>query len=139
MHPALPARLQIDFGRDLERQLEVFTDCRLSFPNIDEVRSSSAWGGEVTAACRLPRALQMLVCKHPCTPLPCSFAPPQVKVNLVRAAIALTMKALGFVGGRHSARTAAFVKSAFAFIAITIPGIDNPFARMVSGATVGTP
>lgn len=61
----------------------------------------------------------------------------QVKVNLVRAAIALTMKALGFVGGRHSARTAAFVKSAFAFIAITIPGIDNPFARMVGGVSGG--
>jgi hypothetical protein len=87
---ALPS-LQIDFGRDLERQLEVFVDCRLSFPNID-----------------------------------------QVKADLVRAAIALTLKALSFVKGRHSARTAAFVKSAYAFIAITIPGIDDPFARMVS-------
>ena len=58
----------------------------------------------------------------------------QVKVNLVRAAIALTLKALGFVKGRHTARTAGFVKSAFAFIAITIPGIDNPFARMVRKA-----
>lgn len=115
--PPLRLRAQIDFGRDLERQLDVYTDCRLSFPNIDEARS--------VAVLVHPYLLRL---SHPSDSSP---ALPQVKVNLVRAAIALTLKALGFVNGRHSARTAAFVKSAFAFIAITIPGIDNPFARMV--------
>jgi hypothetical protein len=42
----------------------------------------------------------------------------------------LSLKALRFVKGRHSPKTAAFVKSVFAYVAISIPAIDDPFARM---------
>lgn len=42
----------------------------------------------------------------------------------------LTWKALRFVKGRHNAKTLAFVKSVYAYVAITTPAIDDPFHRM---------
>jgi hypothetical protein len=30
---------KIDLGRDLERQLELYVDCRQSFPNLDTVKN----------------------------------------------------------------------------------------------------
>lgn len=42
----------------------------------------------------------------------------------------LTWKALKFVKGRHTPKTFSFVKSVLAYIAITIPDLDDPFQRM---------
>lgn len=80
---------KIDLGRDLERQLALYADCRRAFPNLDAV-----------------------------------------KATLCAAGNDLSMKALRLVKGRHTPRTAEFVKAALAFVTITIPGVDDPFARM---------
>jgi hypothetical protein len=80
---------KIDLGRDLERQLELYVDCRRAFPNLDGV-----------------------------------------KATLCACGTELALKAHRLVRGRHNPRTAAFVKSALAFVTITVPGIDDPFARM---------
>lgn len=80
---------KIDLGRDLERQLALYADCRRAFPNLDAV-----------------------------------------KATLCAAGTDLSLKALRLVKGRHTPRTAEFVKAAMAFVTITIPGVDDPFARM---------
>jgi hypothetical protein len=49
----------------------------------------------------------------------------------------LIWKALKFVKGRHNNKTLSFVKSVLAFIAITIPDIDDPFQRMKLYQTAG--
>ena len=46
------------------------------------------------------------------------------------AACQLSMKAFGFMKGRHTPKTAAFVKACFAFCHITIPSIDRLFSRL---------
>ena len=84
-----PCDGQIDFGRDLEQQLNTLVDCRAVFANLDSVKD-----------------------------------------RLVLAASQLAMRALKYMKGRHSRKTAAFVKACFAYCHITIPSIDNIFSRL---------
>jgi hypothetical protein len=81
---------KIDFGQDLEQQLNVFVDCRAAFPNLDGVKDR----------------LVLAVCK-------------------------LAMKAHQLMKGKHTKKTAAFVKACMAFCHITIPSIESIFTRYV--------
>lgn len=80
---------KIDFGHDLEQQLNVYVECRAAFTNLDSVT----------------RELVM-------------------RVSL------LCMTAHRFVKGKHSKKTAAFVKACIAFCHITIPSLDDVFVRL---------
>ena len=53
-----------------------------------------------------------------------------VKDRLVLSAVKLASKTLKLVKGRHNKKTSAFVKGCFAYCHITIPSIDDVFARM---------
>jgi hypothetical protein len=81
--------LQIDFGHDLEQQLNLYVECRAAFSNLDAVTR-----------------------------------------ELVLRVALLCMRAHRFVRGRHSKKTAAFVKACLAFCHITIPSLDDAFTRL---------
>lgn len=80
---------KIDFGRDLEKQLSTYVDCRQAFANLDQVT-------------------QELV----------------LRTNL------LATRAHQFMRGKHNKKTAAFVKACLAFCHITIPSLEDTFARL---------
>lgn len=80
---------QIDFGRDLEQQLNVYVDCRAAFSNLDSVIE-----------------------------------------RLVVAVLRLAMRGHSLVKGRHSRKTAAFVKACLAYVHISIPSIDDIMRRL---------
>lgn len=54
----------------------------------------------------------------------------RVKHNLVMAALGLANRTLAFVKGRHTKKTAAFVKACIAYTHITIPSFNDELARM---------
>lgn len=53
-----------------------------------------------------------------------------VKARLVHAVAALTMRTLALVGGKHTTRTAPFVRACVANLFITIPSIESVFVRL---------
>jgi hypothetical protein len=80
---------KVDFGRDLQRLLDLLTDCRQAFTHVDALKQA-----------------------------------------VIDATLALAGRALALVKGRHSAKTAQFVRSLFASVGTSIAGLDDPFARM---------
>jgi len=80
---------KIDFGRDLEKQLNMYVDCRQSFTSLDAVTSELV-----------------------------------IKVTL------LATRAHTFMKGKHTRKTAAFVKACLAYCHITIPSLDSYFSRL---------
>jgi len=80
---------KINYGMDLEKQLNFYVECRRAFGNLDAVKQS-----------------------------------------LVIVAVGLAMKTHQVVKGRHTKRTAAFVRACIAFCFITIPSMDNVFSRL---------
>lgn len=80
---------KIDFGHDLEQQLNLYVECRAAFCNLDAVAR-----------------------------------------ELILRVTLLCMRAHRFVKGRHSKKTAAFVKACLAFCHITIPSLDDAFTRL---------
>ncbi len=80
---------KIDFGHDLEQQLNLYVECRAAFTNLD-----------------------------------------QVTRELVLRVALLCMRAHRFVHGKHSKKTAAFVKACLAFCHITIPSLDDIFLKL---------
>jgi hypothetical protein len=80
---------KIDFGHDLEQQMNLYVECRAAFCNLDMVAR-----------------------------------------ELILRVVLLCMRAHRFVKGRHSKKTAAFVKACLAFCHITIPSLDDAFIRL---------
>jgi len=80
---------KINYGLDLEKQLNFYVDCRRAFGNLDAVKQS-----------------------------------------LVIVAVGLSMKTHQVVKGKHTKRTAAFVRACIAFCFITIPSMDLVFPRL---------
>ena len=80
---------KIEFGNDLEQQLNIFVECRAAFTNLDTVTR-----------------------------------------ELVMRVTLLAMTAHRFVKGKHTKKTAAFVKACIAFCHITIPSLDDIFLRL---------
>jgi len=80
---------KIDFGRDLEKQLNTYVDCRQSFTSLDIV-------------------IQELV----------------LRVTL------LATRAHSFMKGKHTRKTAGFVKACLAYCHITIPSLEDHFTRL---------
>lgn len=80
---------KIDFGKDLERQLNTYVECRAAFCNMDEI-----------------------------------------KYKLILCVNSLAMKTHDLMGGKHSAKTSAFIKACLAFNHITIPSIDDVFVKL---------
>jgi len=80
---------QIDFGRDLEQQLNIYVECRSAFTSLDLVTQ-----------------------------------------ELVLRVALLCMRAHRFMKGAHSKKTAAFVKACLAYAHITIPSLEDIFARL---------
>jgi hypothetical protein len=78
-----------DFGRDLERQLQLLADARQSFRRLEATR-----------------------------------------LRVCLAAVQLTRRARAFVKGRHKAKTAEFMRAAFAFLHVSIPSISDYHHRM---------
>jgi len=82
---------KIDYGREVEKQLNFYVDCRQCFGNLDSVRE-----------------------------------------RLVQCVGALAMKTLSIVKGRHTSKTAAFVRACIAYCFITIPSMNDVFCRLNS-------
>lgn len=82
---------KIDFGKEVEKQLNFYVDCRQCFPNLDPVR-----------------------------------------VQLVASVGRLAMRTHEIVKGRHTAKTSAFVRACISYCFITIPTIDDVFARLAA-------
>jgi len=80
---------KMSFGRDLEKHLSFYVDCRANFANLDAVLDT-----------------------------------------LVMGATKLAMRTHTIVHGRHTKRTAAFVKACMAFAFITIPSINSLMLRL---------
>lgn len=80
---------KIDFGRDLETQLNIYVECRQAFSNLDAVTQ-----------------------------------------ELVLRVALLATKAHQFMKGRHTKKTAAFVKACLAYCHITIPSLDSVIDRL---------
>jgi len=80
---------KIDFGRDVEKSLNFYVDCRQAFVNLDAV-----------------------------------------KQYLVLRVCALTMRTLEIVKGNHNKKTASFVRACIAYCFITIPSMEDLFARL---------
>eukprot|EP00026_Physarum_polycephalum_P001432 Phypoly_transcript_01433.p1 GENE.Phypoly_transcript_01433~~Phypoly_transcript_01433.p1 ORF type:complete len:962 (+),score=270.31 Phypoly_transcript_01433:47-2932(+) len=80
---------RIDFGRDLEKHLQFYVDCRQAFSNLDAVKS-----------------------------------------RLVMGVLQLAMRTLAIVRGKHTKKTAAFVRTCLAFCYITIPSMEEAFGRL---------
>lgn len=53
-----------------------------------------------------------------------------VKANLVRGVAALAMRTHNIVNGKHNKETSAFVRACIAYCYISIPSMDDPFARL---------
>eukprot|EP00002_Diphylleia_rotans_P012179 TRINITY_DN2382_c0_g1_i2.p1 TRINITY_DN2382_c0_g1~~TRINITY_DN2382_c0_g1_i2.p1 ORF type:complete len:995 (-),score=236.10 TRINITY_DN2382_c0_g1_i2:586-3570(-) len=87
---------KVDYGKDVEQQLNFYVECRSRFANLDAVKDT-----------------------------------------LVHAVSNLAMRTLGLVNGRHSKKTAAFVRACVAYCFITIPSIDNIFMRLKLYLLVG--
>jgi len=79
----------IDFGKDLEQQLNIFVDFRAAFTNLDIVTA-----------------------------------------ELVQRVALLAAKAHALVKGKHTKKTAAFVKAALAYCHITIPSLEDHLVRL---------
>ncbi len=79
----------IDFGRDLEQQLNFYVDCRAAFPNLVAVKD-----------------------------------------KLIVAVNQLTMKAFRYVKGKHTKKTATFVKACLAYSHITIPSLFDVYRKL---------
>mmetsp|Transcript_12765 Transcript_12765/g.19318 ORF Transcript_12765/g.19318 Transcript_12765/m.19318 type:complete len:1005 (+) Transcript_12765:49-3063(+) len=79
----------VSFGRDVEKQMNFYVDCRRAFSNLDRVK----------------RELVLSVCS-------------------------LAMKTHSIVKGKHTKKTAAFVRACIAFCYITIPSMDDPLGRV---------
>lgn len=80
---------KVDFGRDLEAQLNMFVDFRHAFTNLDAV----------------------------------------TREMVMRVAL-LATKAHSFMKGKHTKKTAAFVKACLAYCHITIPSLDDIIAKL---------
>lgn len=80
---------KINFGKDLEQQLNFYVDCRAAFCNID-----------------------------------------QVKDHLVCCVGRLAMRAFQIMKGKHSKKTATFVKACLAYCHITIPSLADAFRKL---------
>eukprot|EP00007_Cunea_sp_BSH-02190019_P009993 CAMPEP_0174232350 /NCGR_PEP_ID=MMETSP0417-20130205/2651_1 /TAXON_ID=242541 /ORGANISM="Mayorella sp, Strain BSH-02190019" /LENGTH=1061 /DNA_ID=CAMNT_0015310381 /DNA_START=13 /DNA_END=3198 /DNA_ORIENTATION=- len=81
--------LKIRFGRDVEKNLNFFVECRRAFCNLDSV-----------------------------------------KAQLVLGVTELAMRAHRLVGGKHTKRTAAFLRACIAYCYITIPSMDDEILRL---------
>jgi hypothetical protein len=80
---------KMDFGRDFEKHLNFYVECRRAFANIDAVRGA-----------------------------------------LVKGALNLLTKTYKIVKGQHSTETAAFARACIAYCYITIPSMEDIFARL---------
>jgi len=80
---------RIDFGRDVEKQLNFYVECRRAFGNLDAVKNSLVLGVN-NICCRTWRV----------------------------------------VAGRHTKKTAAFVRACVAYCFITIPSMEDVFQRL---------
>lgn len=80
---------RIDFGRDLEQQLNFYVECRAAFCNLDPIKD-----------------------------------------KLIACVSNLSMKAFKIMKGKHSKKTATFVKACLAYCHITIPSLSNLFRRL---------
>jgi hypothetical protein len=80
---------KINFGKDLEQQLNFYVDCRAAFCNID-----------------------------------------QIKDHLVCCVARLAMRAFQIMKGKHSKKTATFVKACLAYCHITIPSLSDAFRKL---------
>lgn len=80
---------KIDFGRDLEQQLNFYVECRGAFCNLD-----------------------------------------QLKDKLIISVGNLSMKAFRIMKGKHSKKTATFVKACLAYAHITIPSLSDVFRKL---------
>ncbi|RYE85187.1 MAG: hypothetical protein EOO65_00905, partial [Methanosarcinales archaeon] len=121
---------KVDFGRDLERQLELYADARASFPNFDSVKEALCRAAIEVRHCTHARARACVQVYSPSRPRLASVLTASILTCMSMCPLQLTWRALKLVKGRHTARTHEFVKSAFAFVTITIPALDNPFLRM---------
>lgn len=80
---------KMDFGRDFEKHLNFYVECRRAFANIDAVKGT-----------------------------------------LVKGALNLLTKTYKIVKGEHTTETAAFVRACVAYCYITIPSMEDIFARL---------
>lgn len=80
---------KINFGKDLEQQLNFYVECRGAFCNID-----------------------------------------LIKDRLIGSVSGLAMKAYKFMKGKHSKKTATFVKACLAYCHITIPSLSDAFRKL---------
>lgn len=92
-----PQCVQIDFGRDLEQQLNIYVECRQAFTNLDSVT-----------------------------------------VELVLRVALLANKAHGFMKGKHTKKTSAFVKACLAYCHITVPSLEDVFTKYACSSSVLT-
>lgn len=80
---------KMDFGRDFEKHLNFYVECRRAFANIDAVKGT-----------------------------------------LVKGALNLLTKTYRIVKGEHTKETAAFARACIAYCYITIPAMEDIFARL---------
>ncbi len=80
---------KINFGKDLEQQLNFYVDCRGAFCNID-----------------------------------------LIKDKLIANVGNLAMRAYKIMKGKHSKKTATFVKACLAYCHITIPSLTDAFRKL---------
>ena len=80
---------KIDFGRDLEQQLNFYVECRAAFCNLDRIKD------------------KLIVCVS-----------------------SLAMRAFRIMKGKHSKKTATFVKACLAYCHITIPSLSDVFRKL---------
>lgn len=80
---------KIDFGRDLEQQLNIYADCRQAFTRLDAVAE-----------------------------------------ELILRVALLSQKAHKLMKGKHTRKTAAFVKACLAYCHIAIPSLEGIFKRL---------